>query len=101
MDILAIYLKSRGNREWANEERLQESRPACGMLLSGICRDHEMIKGALLFSVLESTVGRLKRGCDSLYSHDLLWYYAEEQEYINHLAEYCAEPKRKILLSRL
>lgn len=100
-DILAIYLNSRENRRLANEERINLPLPECGLLLSGICGDHEMIKGMLLFSMLESSIGRLKRGCDSLYSHDLLWYYAEEQERINHLAEYCAEPKRKILLSRV
>lgn len=100
-DILAIYLNSRENRRLANEERVSLNSPECEMYLSGICRDHEMIKGAVVFSLVESALGKLNAGRNPLYSGDLLWYYAEEQEFISHLAAHCAEPKRKILLSRL
>lgn len=99
LDILSIYLNSRENRRIANEERIE--RPGGIMLLTRIEKDHKKIKNMVLFSMLESTIGKLKSGWKPLYSHDLLWFYAEEQELINQLAPYWTESKRHIILSRL
>lgn len=99
-DIVAVYFNSRENRRLANKARFEDGRPDCVMFLERIQCDHSKIKRLAGAALLERGVGTLIPW-QPLYSRVLLWTYAEEQELLDNLAEYCADEHRQIILSRI
>jgi hypothetical protein len=99
-DIIAVYFNSRENMRLANKARLDTGRPDCVMFLERIQCDHSKIKRLAGAALLERGVGTLIPW-QPLYSRVLLWTYAEEQELLDNLAEYCADEHRRIILSRI
>lgn len=100
-DIVSVYINSRGNRDAANDARIEFTQPECASFLSRVTRDHDQIKRMAIAATAERVVGKLVPGWRPLYSRILLWTYGDQQELLNQLAEYCAGPRRETLLSRL
>lgn len=87
MDIIAIYIKSRGNRNFANLERVESDRPECVILLKWIERDHRIIKRLMFASLGGKLVDKIVPGCHSVYAR-LLWTYGNQQAVLNQLSQY-------------
>jgi hypothetical protein len=100
-DVLAIYLNSRANRNRVNERRVDNRNPDCIYLLSRVDEDHEKIKRAALACVISRVTVRLVPDCPSSYPRVLLWTYANEQEVLSQVSQFCSPPNQQFISSRV
>lgn len=99
-DIIAIYIKSRGNRNFANHERVESDQPGCAILLKWIERDHKLIKRLMFASLGGKLVDKIAPGCHSVYAR-LLWTYGNQQEVLNQLSQYLPHADQQVISQRV
>jgi hypothetical protein len=109
-DILVIYIKSRGNRNFANSRRFEnESEDSDdndfsdidrGILLKWVERDHNLIKRLMFASLAGRLVDKIVPGCHSVYVR-LLWTYGNQQAILNQLSEYLPHKDQQFISARV
>lgn len=89
MDLLVIYLKSRGNRQDINRSLVRHPSKEGVCRLEMVCEKHSQIKRLILFNLGERTTGILGLGLPLVSPRVLLRTFGEEQEVLSHPYENC------------
>lgn len=89
-DVIAVYFNSRNDRDRANERRLENPDGGSSKLLESLDKNHSRIKRLALAWFVVRTLVKLVPDCHTSYCRNLLWSYAEGQEIISQLGEYCS-----------
>jgi hypothetical protein len=87
---MAVYFNSRNDRDWANEQRLENPDRGSLKLLENLDKNHGRIKRLALAWIAIRTLAKLVPDCHTSYCRNLLWSYAEGQEILSQLGEYCS-----------
>lgn len=101
VDVVSIYLNSRGNRGWVNERRLDGNIPECALLLSRIETKHGEIKNLAISCIGDRILDKITPGCPSMRCRLLLWTYAYEQEVLSSLSPFCSASDINFITSRV
>lgn len=100
-DVLSVYLNSRDRRSFMNEQRLERRDKGSSKLLEKLDANHSHIKRLVLAWVGVLILAKLAPDCHTSYCRNLLWSYAEGQELLSQLGEYCSGRDQDFILTRV
>lgn len=100
VDVIAIYLTSRGNRGWANRKRLTAGCLDAKILLSFLEEHHRSVKRLACACLADKVVRKIVPECVSTYPQTLLWTFANEQEALSQMEPFCAGEDLEFIKNR-
>lgn len=100
VDVIAIYLTSRGNRGWANRKRIDAQCLDSEILLSFLEEHHKSIRRLACACLADKAVRKIVPECASTYPQTLVWTFANEQEALSQMEPFCTGEDLEFIKNR-